>query len=110
VVGTGLDALNLTLGNIGEAMQGKDTHFGAESVRFLKGNLPLLNLWYTRAALDHLLMNDLQEQLSPGYLSNMRERAQRDWGQQYWWDPNSTAGNGSFLPDRAPDLTAVAGQ
>jgi hypothetical protein len=34
----------------------------------------------------------------------MKQRAQKDWGQQYWWEP------GEALPDRAPDLSAIGGQ
>jgi hypothetical protein len=29
---------------------------------------------------------------------------QRDFGQKYWWEP------GEIAPDRAPDLSAVAGE
>jgi hypothetical protein len=104
VFGTAIDAVDLTLGNIPNAAQGKDTHFLAEGLRFVKGNTPLLNLWYLRAAIDHLALHELQEKVSPGYLRKIRERSRRDWGQDYWWRP------GDALPDRAPDVTAAAGE
>ena len=41
--------------------------------------------------------------LSPGYLGRMRERAHKDWGQEFWWKP------GTGLPDRAPRLVEAVG-
>lgn len=90
--------------NIYETAAGKDAHFAAEGVRTLRGHLPYVNLWYAKAALDHAGLHALQENLSPGYLSRMQRRAQKDWDQDYWWKP------GTGAPDRAPDITAAAGQ
>jgi hypothetical protein len=94
----------LTKGNVDEAIAGRDTHAGAEAVRFAKGHAPLVNVWYTKAAFDRLVFHSIQENLSPGYLARMKRRAQREWNQQYFWEPGETA------PERAPDLTAVAGE
>jgi len=104
VVGMGEDVFNLTQGNIMQAMQGKDTHLGAEIVKFGKSNTPGASLWYAKAALDHLIFHQLQEYYSPGYLSTMKSRAQREFGQQYYWEP------GEALPDRAPDLGRAFGE
>lgn len=104
VIGSGVEFLDLTLGNLGQALQGKETHTGAEALRFARSHSPFVNLWYARAALDHAVLHDLQELLSPGYLSRMRERAHRDWGQDFWWRPGET------LPGRAPDLEAIGGK
>ena len=96
------DVFDLTKGNIDEYMAGKDTHAGAEAVRFARSNLPYVNLWYTRAAVDHAFMHNLQENLSPGYLSRMQQRARREYGQEYWWRPGA-----SFDEARPPDLAAA---
>lgn len=101
--GSAADAWELTKGNFDEWNAGKDTHAGAEAVRFAKGHLPYINLWYGKAALDHLLLHSVQENLSPGYLSRQRSRAQQDWSQGYWWEPGQAA------PNRAPDLSAIGG-
>lgn len=103
VVGSALEATDLTIGNLGEAMKGKTTHAGAEAIRFAKSHLPFVNLWYAKTALDHAGLQDLQEMLSPGYLGRMRETAHKDWGQDFWWRP------GDGMPDRAPDFGNVAG-
>lgn len=104
VFGSAFDLASLTMGNIGQSAEGKDTNIQAELIRFARGNTPFINLWYLRAAVDHLALHDLQESASPGYLRKMRKRAQRDWGQDYWWQPGEAA------PARAPNFEAVAGE
>jgi len=94
----------LTKGNIDEARAGKDTHAGAEALRFSRSHLPYINLWYGKAALDHLVLHGLQENMSPGYLARQRARHQKDWGGTYWWEPGA-----DFDQMRAPDLGAAVG-
>lgn len=94
----------LTKGNVDEAIAGKDTHAGAEALRFGRSHLPFINLWYGRAAMDHLLLHGLQENLSPGYLGRIRRKARKEWGQEFWWQP------GELTPDRAPDFGAMVGE
>lgn len=100
--GSAADLFELTKGNIDEWRAGKDTHAGAEGLRFARSHLPLVNLWYAKAALDHMGLYALQENLSPGYLGRIQGKARKDWGQDYWLDPDS----GDV---RAPDLSAIAG-
>nr|WP_225777068.1 hypothetical protein [Pseudomonas sp. Marseille-Q3773] len=75
---------------------------GARLIQLGKGHLPGANLWYTKAATDHMIFLQLQEYFSPGYLNRMLRRAQREFGQSYWWEPGESA------PTRAPDLGAAA--
>jgi hypothetical protein len=98
VVGAVEDALNLTQGNLMQMAQGRNTNAGAELVRFGKGNTPGASLWYAKGALDHMIYQRLQEYFSPGFLSRMKSRARKQFGQSYWWEP------GQPLPDEAPDL------
>ena len=72
--GSAADLWELTKGNIDESIAGKDTHFGAESLRFARGHLPLVNLWYAKAALDHMGLFALQENLSPATCRGSRTR------------------------------------
>ena len=98
------DAWELTKGNVDEMIAGKDTHAGAEGFRFARSHLPLVNLWYAKEALNHAGLHALQENLSPGYLNRMQQRARKDWQQDFWWTP------GTGLPDRAPSFEEVAGR
>jgi hypothetical protein len=93
------DLYELTKGNIDEKLAGKDTHIGAEALKFSRSHLPYVNLWYTKAALDHMILHAVQENLSPGYLARQKQRAMKDWNQGFWWQP------GEPLPQRAPDMT-----
>jgi hypothetical protein len=103
VAGSAGGLLDLTQGNLAELAQGKDTHFGAEALRYAKGHAPLVNLWQGKTAIDRAILNDAQEMLSPGYLARIKARARKDWNTEYWWEP------GEGLPDRAPDVTAIMG-
>ena len=86
------------------AMEGKETHLAARTFQDLKGFIPGNNLWYTKAATDHLIMQQVMEQLSPGYMRSIRQRTQKEYGQSWWWEP------GEMAPDRAPDIGAAAGR
>lgn len=89
----------------GNAMaEGKDTHLAANLINLGKGFIPFQNLWYTKAATDHILFQNAQEQLSPGYLANMRANSLRQFGQDWWWSP------GEFAPERAPNVGAAVGR
>jgi hypothetical protein len=103
VAGMGLEFADLTLGNIGQAMKGADTHAGAEALRFVRSNSPFVNLWYTKTVVDHAGYNQLQELLSPGYSSRVAQRIRKDWGQEMWWPRDS------LVPDRAPNFANAAG-
>lgn len=76
---------------------------GANLIRFAKSHIPGANLWYTKAATDHLIFHNLQEYFSPGYLRRMEQRARKEFNQRFWWEP------GEAVPDRAPNLGAAVG-
>jgi hypothetical protein len=112
------ETLALTWGNAIEAAQGEETDFGAEAARYFKHNTPglsaVMNLWYTRAAVDHLVLHDLQELLSPGYLRRMENWAEREHGTTYWWAPGSDllieASGEDLAPERAPNFAKAIGK
>jgi hypothetical protein len=104
VAGLAEEFMGMTQGNLIQLAQGKDTHFGAEVTRFIKGNLPGSNLWYAKGALDHLVFQQLQEYFAPGYLARMERRAQKDFGQTYYWQPGTNA------PQRAPNFAKAVGE
>ena len=79
-------------------MEGKETHLAAQTVQDLKGFVPGNNIWYTKAALDHLIWQRVMEMLSPGYLATIRQKTMKDYGQEWYWRP------GEMAPERAPDL------
>lgn len=62
--------------------------------------IPGTKLWYAKGAFNHMIMQNVQESLSPGYLDRMEERARRSEGVGYWWKP------GEAVPERAPQIGA----
>lgn len=94
---------DLLLTNAWEAAKGKDTHSGAEAMRWGASQTPYIGLWQVKGAFDHWFMHNAQEAVNPGYLSRMRSLAMKDWNQDYFWTP------GEAVPDRAPDFSKVTG-
>lgn len=55
----------------------------AKALRFAVNNTPYMNLFYTRLAMDHLFLYELQEQLNPGYLRRMEKRVEDETGAEW---------------------------
>lgn len=96
--------LKLGAENVWQAAEGKKTHAAAEALAWAKSNAPLVNIWYLKAVVDHMGLQALQENLSPGYLAKMKQKAQKDWDQSFWWEP------GTGAPARPPNLPAAGGR
>lgn len=90
--------------NAWQAAEGKNTHWQAELLNWTKGNTPGASLWWVKPFLEHGVLNAVNENLSPGYLSRVQDRARKDWGQRYWWAPRDA------VPQREPDFAKAVGQ
>lgn len=51
---------------------------GADAVRFVTGNTPFVNLWYTRLALDVGLLWHVNEWISPGWAERYERRVEEE--------------------------------
>jgi hypothetical protein len=74
---------------------------GASTVNALKSYVPGSTLFYTKAAMDRLIFNQISDYLSPGYLNRMKARA-RQQGHTNWWEPDQAT------PSRLPDPSTIA--
>lgn len=102
VVGFADDLRKLTLGNIVQASQGEDTNAARELIKFAGRYTPGASLWYSRLALERMVLDQMQLYADPKARSNMKRlesKMRREYGQKYWWRPGKTA------PSRAPDLS-----
>lgn len=99
-VGTLSEAQRLTTGNAIQAIQGEETNFGSEAVRFARGHTPGANLWMTKGLTDRYIFNQLMEMTDPGAVDRMVDRQQSMQRTSYWWAPNR------LEADRAPDIEA----
>lgn len=70
---------------------GKIEDLPSDTVRFLKNNMPFINLFYTRAAIDYLFMYGMQEAMSPGSLRRMERRIKKDNNQEFIFPPSEYA-------------------
>lgn len=104
VIGAVDELFGLSLGNLNKLRRGEDVHVGAGAVRTIQGVTPGASLWYAKAALNHFVFQRMQEELSPGYLRKTKARAEREFGDSYWWEP------GPAPPQRPPALERAVGQ
>jgi hypothetical protein len=58
------DVVKLAQGIPLNAVEGKPEQTGGDLVKLGKGLIPGANLWYAKAALDHMIFNQLQEYFS----------------------------------------------
>jgi hypothetical protein len=68
----------------------RDNLPAAQALRLTLQNTPFLNLFYTRTALDYLILHNLQELASPGYLKRLEKRLLEDEGRTYWLPPTQS--------------------
>lgn len=71
---------------------------GANVLRIVKGNLPVVNLWYTKQILNHAVFNQIQEMMNPGYHRRIEQKIRKNQGVGYWWKPTD------MLPYRMPEI------
>lgn len=81
------DVVKIAQGIPLNAVEGKSEQTGGDLVKLGKGLMPGANLWYLKAALDHMIFNQMQEYFSPGYLRKMEQRSKKEFNQTYWWRP-----------------------
>ncbi len=84
----------------------KGEDFGAKMQRLALNNTPMLNLFYTRAALDYLILYQLQEAMSPGSLQRMEKKMENNSGQHFFVPPSSVVprGGGEYPGQGAVNL------
>ncbi|QER74750.1 hypothetical protein F3P16_06135 [Acinetobacter baumannii] len=92
--------LGLTVGNLTQYNEGKDTNFGNEAFKFVKGKIPAQNLWYTKAAINRMFFDEIQDTIAPGYREKALRKAERQQDRERFW--------GDDINDiRAPDFERI---
>lgn len=77
--------LGLTVGNLTQYNEGKDTNFGNEAFKFVKGKIPAQNLWYTKAAINRMFFDEIQDTIAPGYREKALRKAERQQDRERYW-------------------------
>lgn len=52
-------------------------HAAEATLKLLEQNLPFSNVWFTKAAMQHLFLNSLHERVHPGYLASVRRNLRK---------------------------------
>lgn len=107
----GFDAAGFLVDGVSEKAKGQENkgddqikHAGDQIYRMVRSMTPGVNIWYAQSVLDHAVLMDLQNYLSPGYTDRMKQRAIKDNDQDYFWQPDE------LTPDRAPNLERAFGE
>lgn len=77
--------LGLTVGNLTQYYEGKDTNASNEAFRLAKNKIPAQNLWYTKAAINRIFFDEMQDIVAPGYREKLLRKAEREQGRTRWW-------------------------
>ena len=90
----------LTVGNFTQYYEGKDTNASNEAFKALKGKIPAQNLWYTKAATNRMVFDEMQDMIAPGYREKLLRKAERQHDRTRFW--------GDDIDDiQAPDFERV---
>lgn len=105
-IGLAGEVLDLTVGNVIQAVEGEETDVALEATRFAERYLPGVSTFYARLAMQRLIFDNLRKMADPDAASKFRRlerKTMREKGQSYWWSPGESA------PKRTPDLNAIVG-
>jgi len=90
----------ITVGNAMQWYEGKDTNAANEAFKLAKSKIPAQNLWYTKAATNRLVFDELQDIVAPGYREKLLRKAEREQGRTRWWGDD-------FNDVQSPDFERV---
>lgn len=77
--------LGLTVGNFTQYYEGKDTNAANEAFKLLKNKIPAQNLWYTKAATNRMIFDEMQDMIAPGYREKLLRKAEREQDRTRFW-------------------------
>lgn len=93
-------------GDVAQWLAGQKDVNGKTLAQHIKAWVPGSSLWYTKAATDRLIFDNIQAMIDPNYRQSFdryERRMKREFGQTFWWAP------GDALPNRAPNLERAIG-
>jgi hypothetical protein len=97
-------ALIAGAGDLAQTIAGNGELKGKTLADHIKAWTPGSSLWYTKAATDRLIFDNIQAMIDPNYrqsFNRYEKRMKKDFGQTFWWAP------GDGLPQRAPEMGKI---
>jgi len=107
IYGFGEDTFRLTLGNIQQLFKREDTKFASELVDMFSKYTPGSSLWYTRLALERMVLDQMKKLTDPDAQKKMNrymKKRKKEYDQSFWWK------RGKMSPDRAPQFENIIGR
>ena len=93
------DAINLSVGNIMQAVKGERTNFGREVVDFAQRYTPGSTIWYLRLGLERMIVDEVLQAVDPKAKSRFRKAARKykkNYGASFWWERGQGANFGAI--------------
>lgn len=93
-------------GDVAQWLSGNKDVNGKTLAQHIKAWVPGSSLWYTKAATDRLIFDNIQAMIDPNYRQSFKryeQRMKKEFGQTFWWAP------GDALPTRAPNMGRALG-
>lgn len=66
-------------------------HPGTAAFYLAKNNIPFINLWYAKAAINYLFLYGIQDLINPGSLERMQRNLEQNYKQHFIFDPSQYA-------------------
>lgn len=67
--------------------------FGSDVFKVGSREIPGINLWYSRLAVERMMIDQVEKMIDPRYTDRMRRlerKNKKEFGQKYWWRPGQT--------------------
>ena len=94
LVGLGSDAVKMTAGQLGQAIEGDDMSLPGDMIKTMKSYTPVVgSLWYARLAYERLVLDQLALKFDKQARRRMKAQEnnrRRDYNQKYYWRPGKT--------------------
>ena len=65
-----------------QIVEGRGAHYASNITQLVTQNTPFINLFYTRAVFDYLILHGITERLSPGSVRRYKRSIKKEWGQE----------------------------
>ena len=90
----------------GQSKRGRLEVLASDMARIVVTNTPYLNLFYTQAAVNYLILYRMQEALNSGYLQRYENKVQKANAQTHWLPPTGAL---EKWPGAAPRVPSIFG-
>jgi len=61
--------------------------YGASWVNLARQNVPMINMWYSKWAIEYMMLYAIQEELNPGYFNRMNRNLKKNMATETWLKP-----------------------